>query len=287
MDFADVELPGGIRLEGNWRRDAVLRPLVGRDEEFLLQHGRALSPAARTTAVLARCLSRLGPVSRITPDIARSLTVGDREALLLQLRRLTLGEKMSCLLKCPACAEKLDLELDISELLLAPYGQVADVHETSAFADGLSYRVRFRLPNGADLEAAAAVIASTPESAAELVLRRCVQELIDANSGETVQGMPAGVVDALSERMAELDPQAEILFDLRCPVCGESFGTSFDIGDYFFREICGREVELNREIHLLAFHYHWSEREILRLSRRTRLLYLDLLSSTLSEERLQ
>ena len=182
MDFADVELPGGIRLEGNWRRDAVLRPLVGRDEEFLLQHGRALSPAARTTAVLARCLSRLGPVSRITPDIARSLTVGDREALLLHLRRLTLGEKMSCLLKCPACAEKLDLELDISELLLAPYVQVADVHETSAFADGLSYRVRFRLPNGADLEAAAAVIASTPESAAELVLRRCVQEACQPGS---------------------------------------------------------------------------------------------------------
>ena len=49
------------------------------------------------------------------------------------------------------------------------------------------------------------------------------------------------------------------------PVANHS-GTPFDIADYFYREICGRESDLHREIHLLAFHYHWSERDILRLT---------------------
>jgi hypothetical protein len=89
------------------------------------------------------------------------------------------------------------------------------------------------------------------------------------------------------KKMAELDPQAEMLLDLVCPACGGSFRTLFDVGDYFYREICGREQDLYRDIHLLAFHYHWGEREILRLTRRKRLIYLDLLSSALSEGRLQ
>src|SRR5262249_52009213 len=130
MDFADVEIPGGIRLEGGWRRDAVLRPLAGRDEAFLLQQASALTPAARATAILARCLRRLGPVSTVTTGLAGSLSVGDREALLLHLRRLTLGERMSCVLGCPACGEKHDLALDVSELLLPSYPHACDTHET-------------------------------------------------------------------------------------------------------------------------------------------------------------
>jgi hypothetical protein len=287
MDFASVEMPGGIRLEGNWRRDAVLRPLAGRDEAFLLQQGSALTPAARATAMLARCLCRLGPISTVTTDIARSLSVGDREALLLHLRRLTLGERMSCVLKCPACGEKLDLVLEVSELLLPSYAHACDVHETQVRAGDTAYRVSFRLPNGADQERAAALAASAPEAAAELILRRCVQEIANEQTGEPAQPIPAAVADALADKMAELDPQAEILLDLVCAACGVSFQLPFDVADYFYQEIRGRESDLHRDVHLLALHYHWSERDILRLTRRKRMLYLDLLSATLSERKRQ
>src|SRR5262249_41810835 len=184
MDAVHVELPGGIRLEGSWRRDAVLRPLAGHDEAFLLQQGSALSPASRTTAMLARCLCGLGPLSAVTADVARSLSIGDREALLLHLRRLTLGDTLSCVLSCPACAEQLDLELQAAELLLPPYRHATDLHETSVRLKGASYRIRFRLPNGADQEQAAMLVATAPQAAAELVLRRCVQEIVDERTGE-------------------------------------------------------------------------------------------------------
>jgi hypothetical protein len=287
MDFANVEMPGGIRLERDWRRDAVLRPLTGRDEAFLQQHGGALTPAARTTAILARCLCRLGPISTVTTDLARSLSVGDREALLLHLRRLTLGARMSCVLKCPACDEKLDLVLDVSELLLPSYAHACDVHEATVRAGEASYRVRFRLPNGADQEGAAALAATAPEAAAGLILRRCVQEIADEQTGEPARPIPAAVGDAVADKMAELDPQAEILLDLVCPACSASFQMPFDVADYFYQEIRGQESDLHRDVHLLAFNYHWSERDILRLTRRKRMLYLDLLNTALSETRLQ
>jgi hypothetical protein len=277
MEFADVQLPVGVPLDGSWRRDAVLRQLTGRDEAFLLEHGRNLSLAALTTVMLARCICRLGSISPVTPETVRSLSVGDREALLLHLRRLTLGEAMSCVLGCPACAEKLDLDLRVSELLLPPYADSAEVCETSIGLGDTTYRVRFRIPNGGDQEQAA-FIAGAPEDAAQLILQRCVHEITDEATGRRVETMPPMFADRLGEVMAASDPQAEILLDLVCPACGKAFRSPFDVGGYLYRELRGRENELYREVHLLALHYHWSESQILRLSRRKRSLYLGMLS---------
>jgi hypothetical protein len=276
MEFADVQLPVGVPLDGSWRRDAVLRQLTGRDEAFLLEHGRNLSLAALTTAMLARCVCRLGSTSPVTPEAVRGLSVGDREALLLHLRRLTLGETMSCVLGCPACAEKLDLDLRVSELLLPPSGDSAEACETSIGLGDTTYRVRFRLPNGGDQEQAA-FIAGAPEDAAQFILQRCVHEITNEATGRRVETMPPMFADRLGEVMAASDPQAEILLDLVCPACGEAFRSPFDVADYLYRELGGREGDLYREVHLLAFHYHWSESQILRLSRRKRSLYLGML----------
>jgi hypothetical protein len=276
MEFADVQLPVGVPLEGSWRRDAVLRQLTGHDEVFLLEQGRKLTPAALTTAMLARCVCRLGSISPVPAETVRALSVGDREALLLHLRRLTLGEGMSCVLGCPACAEKLDLDLKVSELLLPPYPDGAEFCETSIRLGDTSYRVRFRLPNGGDQEQAA-LIAGAPEDAAQLILQRCVHHILDEGTGRPLDSVPPLLADRLGEVMAASDPQAEILLDLICPACGESFRSPFDVADYLYRELGRRESELYREIHLLALHYHWSESQILRLSRRKRSLYLGML----------
>jgi hypothetical protein len=281
----EVTLPGGIREQGGWHRDAVLQPLSGREEAFLLEDGSSLSMASRVTTVLSRCVCRLGTLEALTPETAKSLTVGDREALLLHLRRMTLGEKMSCVLSCPdpACGEKMDLDLQVSELLSPPYQDASDVHESVITSDQASYAVRFRLPNGADQEEVAPLAATVPKAAADLLLQRCVQVIFEQNSGDQVNQIPSVVAQALPQRMAKLDPQAEILFKLVCPACGGSFLAPFDTADYFCKELAGSQHDFYQEVHLLAFYYHWSEREILSLTRRKRALYLDLLTGALKE----
>jgi len=286
METVEVTLPGGIMLDGSWHRTAWLRALCGQDEAFLTEEACSLLPALRVTALLARCLTRLGPLSPVSREAVQALAVGDREALLLHLRRLTLGERMECVLSCPKpeCGEKLDLDLKVSDLLLPPYSHVQPWYEKTMTENGNAYRVRFRLPNGADLEAAASLALSDVKEAANLVLQRCVEEVnVDGGTTLSTSALPQAVVANLSQAMADLDPQAEMVLDLTCPACGAAFSVLFDTADYLFRELSAERMALYREVHLLAFYYHWSEAEIMAMTRRKRRLYLSLLAEALRE----
>jgi hypothetical protein len=286
MGAVEVTLPGGMAVGGQWYRSAWLDSVTGHEEEFLIGEGRFLSAAARVTELLSRCLRRLGPVEPAGAETVRRLSVGDREALLLNLRRLTLGDRVSCVLLCPRCGKKMDLDLNIGELLLPPYGHDRTLHETSIHDGQAISRVVFRVPNGADQEAAVALIenARTP-AAEELVLRRCIAQ-VTAVDGEELSSVPDAVLRALPAKMAELDPQAEVLLDLTCPECATRFEVPFDIADYFCRELGSQEREFYRGVHLLSFHYHWEEDTILKLGRRKRQIYLDLLADEMAASRL-
>jgi hypothetical protein len=262
-----IGLPGGLRVDGARRRDAALRPLTGADEAFLAEEAGGLLPAQRTTALLARCLERLGPLAApVAPEAVAALSVGDREALLLQLRRISVGERVHAVLGCPRCGAAMDLELRVADLLLEPYDAWPDIHE--AVVDGRP--TRFRLPTGADQEAVAPVALDDPEAAAALLLERCVD-------GEVT---PA-VTEAVPALMADLDPQAEIILDAVCAACDGGLSAPFDTGDYLYREVLVSQQRLLREVHTLALHYGWSERDILALPARKRGAYIDLLAEVL------
>lgn len=281
-----MTLPGGIMLGGIWHRTAWLRALSGQDEAFLSEEARSLLPAFRTTALLTRCLTRLGPLSPVPRETVQALAVGDREALLLHLRRLTLRDRMECVLSCakPDCGEKMDLDLKVSDLLLPPYSIAQEWHEKTITENGNAYRVRFRLPNGADQEAAASLAFGDVRTAAHLVLQRCVEEVnVEGGNNLSPSALPRAVVRGLPQTMADLDPQAEIHLDLICPACGASFGVVFDTADYLFQELSAERMALYREVHLLAYYYHWGEAEIMAMTRRKRRLYLSLLTDALSK----
>jgi hypothetical protein len=285
MDAVEITLPGGFAAAGGWHRTVSVRPLCGRDEAFLAEQAGFLLPVQRTTALLARTVERLGPCQTVTPAALGALAVGDREALLLHLRRLTLGERIACVLSCsnPACGEKLDLDLSVSDLLLPPYAYAAAVYERLVEGAEGQYLVRFRLPTGADQEAAALLAFDNLEAAAHLVLQRCIEQvLLQGAAVPCGQGIPSAVAQAVPQWMAELDPQAEVRLHLTCPACSMAFEQLFDAGEYFFQELTGQQEALYREVHLLAWHYHWSEADILAMPRHKRRLYLRLLAEATS-----
>jgi hypothetical protein len=188
--------------------DAEIRPLTGHEEE-LLAGGGVEVVAATVTALLARCVVTLGG-GAVTAETVRDLSVGDREALLLHLRRATLGDRLDCVAGCPdpTCGERLDLTLSVGELLVTPDPTAAAWYEESFSAPDGEIRVRFRVPTGADQEAVADLAAADPRAAAGAILDRCIAG-VHRPDGAAVP-LPDGVGDALAGRMAELDPQAEI-----------------------------------------------------------------------------
>jgi hypothetical protein len=141
-------------------------------------------------------------------------------------------------------------------------------------------RICFRLPTGGDLEDVAGSGAD-PEHGALALLERCVLERSD---GAEAGPLPVQARDELPRRMADLDPQAEITIVMSCPDCGADVRAGLDAAGTLLDELVADEDELYREIHSLALHYHWSERDILALEVPDRRRYLGLLAASLGAE---
>lgn len=261
-------LPGGLVLDDGRRLGrAELRPLTGREEEWVTQHTH--TPAAHmATKILSTCFVRLEDMP-VNSEIAGKLLVGDRDFLILQLRRMTLGDRFAAVFSCPACKLAMDVEFLAQDIPIEPRPQNAT---TYTWHSGDQRRtVRFRLPNGADQEA----VADLPvHEAVEVLLLRCVMD--DGGTPLTVAERAAVIAE-----MDRLAPQIDLELELNCPECGHSFTTPFDCTAFFFSEIRAQSRHLMREVHYLALHYHWSEAEILGLQRDRRREYLALLNETL------
>jgi hypothetical protein len=234
--------------------------------------------------LLSRCLQRIGTV-RADESHVRSLTVGDREALLLHLHRLTFGNELHCFLRCPQpeCGETVDLDLTVGDLLLPPYRQAAPYHEMTAGERETTYRVRFRVPTGADQEAVAArLLQSSDEDPVKLFLEKCVERFESVEGGRDSADMPPSLADEIARSMAEIDPQAELRLKVKCPTCGHRFESVLDAAKFLLQKLASRSDELYLQVHILALHYHWSEADILALTAPKRRLYLELLSAEYS-----
>ncbi len=282
-----MRLPGGYRDAGGAvHRQAILRQLTGRDEEYLAGWSERTSIPARVTGLLARCLCRLGPFEPVTPEMVRGLLVADRDYLLLVLRHISFGDRVQAVLVCPACAQKMDMDFHIDQVPVeagAPAGvtERLELSPEASCADAAGTRhcrVEFRLPTGEDQEHLAALEGRTESGALDALLDRCLVRLGDM---EPVAEPAAASLSAQARReiedcMERRSPRVDLEMDLTCPECGHAFVHWLDFPSLFFAEVALRREQLYREVHLLALHYHWSESEILGLSRGKRRTYLDL-----------
>ena len=92
------------------------------------------------------------------------------------------------------------------------------------------------------------------------------------------------LLTAISTKLSEIDPKADILLDLTCPNCNYKFQAPFIPEDFLLRELEARKSQFEGEVHWIAFNYHWSEDEILSLPLSKRKKYVDLINRTLSGE---
>ena len=290
MDRISCTLPGGwVDGAGAVHREAELRPLTGREEELLA--GRGERPgAAMVTAVLARSVARLGTVAPVTEELARKLLVADRQYLMLKLRQATFGDRVDATVACPwpGCGEKVDVDFSLDAIPVTESAAKGPAHRLELppeaawrGEEGEEYReVVFRLPNGEDQELVSPLLAADEARALSLLLERCVLAIgpLQDPGPEAVGRLVPAARAAIEQRMEEVAPQVALTMDLRCLECGRSFEMPFDLQDFFFGELRTSRDLLYREVHYLAYHYHWSEGEILGLPRDKRRQYIEVLA---------
>lgn len=240
-----------------------MRILTARTALEAWEKGQRVDPQGQALALLAAALPEVAP-ARLP-----SLTLGQRDALLIRLRERTFGPIAKGFVQCSQCKTRLEFPLD-----LRAYDVTATLRrklEPSVFScDG--FEIRFRLPNSEDL--AAIALAPEVEGARGLLIARCV--LAARRQGQTIAAweLPEPALEALGRHMDSLDPLAYLPLNVDCPRCGHQWTALFDIATLLWQEISVSAERLLREVHALAFAYGWGETEILAMSEARRKFYL-------------
>jgi hypothetical protein len=200
----------------------------------------------------------------------------DQAHLALVLRQLLLGDRVALVLTCPACGEGADVDLSIPELL--PDG--ADVALTVRVETDAG-PVVVRDPTGVD---DAAVEGLDDAVAAPLLWSRLV---IDVDGHGPVDldgwhGLGRRVHQQVALGLADHQVGPDLHFLSPCPHCGATVAFALDAPALLAREVGAAELRLLAEVHVLAFHYHWSEDTILDLPRDRRWQYLELVGRQLA-----
>jgi hypothetical protein len=227
--------------------------------------GRAESPQMRAVALL-----EASDPSETAAELI-NISVGQRDARLLEFRRRVFGDSAEALADCPACASALEFSLAMSDFETpAPRSHANPI---TLGDDG--WEVTFRLPNAGDMVSLSQQMEFSEARAA--IMRRCV---LRANSeGRTVAGdrLPEEVIERMAEEMAKGDPIGAINLSLSCPACGERWEAPFDIVSFVWTELDAFARGLIGEVHELASAYGWSERDILSMEGSRRRLYMQMI----------
>jgi hypothetical protein len=269
-----VQIPNGFPVGDLWVRQAKIKQLDGYDEQMLAETSN-LPTFLRTNLLLERLVTFDELKGQLSlNDAIRQLTLGDRAILIIQIRAALLGEKIHALLNCPFCKESLSFEL--SSKSLAPQSIANPV---------VAYPLKFenfllmvKPVTGAVLEAIAE--SSSINYSIEQLARLCIV----SSKPVLPEKLSDELLATVSSKLREIDPQADIVLNLVCPVCNRPFQVPFEIEEYFFNEMAGRLGQLEREIHWIALNYHWSEKEILSLPIAKRKRYIELINATVAGE---
>jgi hypothetical protein len=249
-----------------------MRALSVAEQLRVWERGRRQTSARRALLLLAAASPE------ISPGELAQLSVGQRDARLLTLREWMFGARIESVVGCPECSERLELTFDVADIRATGEPENSPPGATYLLQlDG--YEMRFRPPNSDDLEAI--VKCQSGDAARDELLARCALEIrrgkTKDNAKSGVNQLPSKVVEALVERMAQVDPQANVQLSLNCPACRHAWAAVFDIASFLWSEIDDWAQRILREVHLLASAYGWHETDILEMSAERRGFYLEMI----------
>lgn len=231
------------------------RPFGSAAEDLELDFGTLDRPAL-VTALLAAC----DPAADAAAWWRRP--VGERIAALLALEHRTSGsDEIALTLTCesPGCNARFEIALPHDAL---PQGAESP---TVTVAGDDSALLTLRRPTGEDLRAWHAQPPATQE---DMLARLHVDGEPD----------PAATVRS-AEALAAADPLLDFEIACSCPECGHASERGVDLEGIALHRLAARQRAVLREVHALASHYGWTEREILSVAAPRRARYLDLIAN--------
>jgi hypothetical protein len=229
------------------------------------EQGMSQSPVDRALTVLAA-------VSAESPDELATLSVGRRDARLLEVYEQIFGRTLAAFAECSQCHERLEYSISTTDLA----GSKSEEQDaTNVKLEIGEMWLQLRRPNTLDLSAVSKC--NEISIARRMLTERCIVEARCGDDTIDPGALPDMALEYVAECLAKADPQTEVLVDLTCPACGQVWQVIFDIESFLWAKVSALAKRLLREVHMLADAYGWAERDILGLSATRRQFYLEMI----------
>src|SRR5438874_1364416 len=120
-----------------------------------------------------RVLLLLGPAipGAAESDPAR-WSIGQRDSVLFQLRRMLFGEGLKSVVRCPHCQDEVEFAFAVSDI----WREDGRTPEGAGIVEVDGFRVSFRVPDSTDLEVARHM--RNVEAARQCLLERCILSVV-------------------------------------------------------------------------------------------------------------
>jgi len=243
----EFDLPIGLRDDaGEVHRRAGIRKMRGHEEALL--YDRALGPGDLVSHIIAGTLLRLGALDDPGPDEVGRMYSADRNYLLLQIRRITLGDEMTAGYTCPGCGlevrtvERLD-EIPVRGLEDGEDPEAIELELEDGYTDRTGTEhgsVTLRLPRGEDEAFVSPSLEHDSMKAADALTLRCISRFGTLPLAE-LQSYGLRILRELSfgdrlriQRALNDDaPGANLRRRIHCHGCGTRFERLLDVTDFF------------------------------------------------------
>jgi hypothetical protein len=203
------------------------------------------------------------------PGELAALPVFERDRRLLRLRELTFGPTLEAVATCPRCAASMEFAMPV-EAVVANLERSADSNWVEWVVD--DRRLRLRAATTLDLRASLG--APAVAAAEEIVLMRCLSVDDASEDARATARLPS-----VREHFDRLHAATELRCALVCPQCEHDSTLDLDVPRFVWLEVRHAARRLLEDVHALARHYGWGEREIANMSPRRRAAYLELVAS--------
>ncbi|MEU9050166.1 hypothetical protein AB0D37_07135 [Streptomyces sp. NPDC048384] len=229
-----VTLERGICRDGTWYREAEVKELTGADEEAIAAAGSSSYKVFDT--LLLRGVRTVGNET-MNRKLAAELLIGDRELLVMAVRRATFGDTVEFTeLPCPYCKELTDLTVPLGAI---PFTHLAEPERTEFEVPLRHGAVAFvRLPTGEDQAAVFAVKDGNRARQDSEILNRCVLR-VRQSDGTVIKRPPAthmwmGDRQTILKYLTDTQPGPRYnAFTFTHETCGEEVKLPIDLAMLF------------------------------------------------------
>lgn len=230
---------------GQVHRRAVLRKMRGHEEALL--YDTSLSPSRLVTELLRSCVLRLGDIEAPDDAVLTQLYTADRNYLLLELRRITLGDRLEAVYACPSCGRYIHRVEDLREIEVRHKADdeplediVLELEDGYVDRDGQAHtEVVLTLPKGTDEEFVEPMFAKDPLKAQDALLLRCIKRFgtmpkaaLEAYGVKILRDLTMGDRLAIDRALNGNTPGVNLERRIDCPDCGRSFYALLDVSRF-------------------------------------------------------